>query len=93
MAKGRGGRPKKADGAKRTRQVRVPLDLADMIGEIVDVEPGAGTAADRVDFWLRPHVEAYHKSILPFIERMRQARSGAKKKSDRAAKSDSSQAT
>lgn len=34
MAKGRGGRPKKAEGEKATRHVRVFNDIADMIGWI-----------------------------------------------------------
>lgn len=76
--KGRGGRPKKDEGEKGTRHVRVFADLADMLGDIIDVE--GGSVANLIDGWLRVHVVARHASLKKQIDAMRKAREEAQRK-------------
>jgi hypothetical protein len=73
--KGKGGRPSKEDGESATRQVRVFHDLADMIGDIIDVQ--GGSAANLVDPFLRPSVLALHNTLKPLIDQMKKLRAQA----------------
>jgi hypothetical protein len=59
-------------GENGTRQIRVYDDLADMIGEIIDVE--GGTAAALIDPLLRPQISAKHRQLEPEIQKIRKAK-------------------
>lgn len=59
-------------GENGTRQIRVYDDLADMIGEILDVE--GGTAAALIDPLVRPQVSAKHEQLRSEIEKIRKAK-------------------
>lgn len=59
-------------GENGTRQIRVYDDLADMIGEILEVE--GGTAAALIDPLLRPQISAKHAQLEPEIQKIRKAK-------------------
>lgn len=77
MAKGRGGRPKKADGDRGTRHVRVFEDLADMIGWIYHFE--GGSVAQILDPLLREQVATRYAPYAAAVAQIKSAESGARK--------------
>lgn len=93
MAKGRGGRPRKADGERGTRQIRVFEDIADMLGWVYHFRDQAGdhtSIAQLADPLLRAQVVAMYEPYRPAVEaikaaelRAQQAGAAAKKKPDK----------
>lgn len=65
-------RQRREKGESGTRQIRVYDDLADMIGEILEVE--GGTAAAFIDPLVRPQITAKHAQLETEIQRIRKAK-------------------
>ena len=89
VAKGRGGRPKKAEGERATRHVRVFADLAEMIGWIYHFRTQAGeqiSVAQILDPILRDGVAELYAPYANAVKEIERAESavgqppGAKKK-------------
>lgn len=71
-------RPKKAESAdepKGTKHIRVNADLADMLSDILLVEPRQ-TSARIVDPWLRPSLVAKWEAIRDRAAKIRRQQAG-----------------
>jgi hypothetical protein len=77
MPKHPGGRPKKGQEPAGSRQVRVMSDLADMIGEIVEVRGKGWSSVRLLDPLIRGEITALHAQLLPQIEKLRAIRKQA----------------
>jgi hypothetical protein len=79
VAKGRGGRPKKAEGEKGTRHVRVFEELADMIGWIYyfESQQEKTSVAQILDPMLREQVLKRFEPYQDRVKRMQEAESQA----------------
>jgi hypothetical protein len=78
------GRPAKPE-TEGTRMVRVPTDIADMIGWIVRIKKksDAGyTASELVGPMLRPGVTARYKLIESEVEKIKRAEDSASSKAE-----------
>lgn len=64
-----------------TRHIRVAADLADKLGEILDVEDDTNSA-EWVDPLIRREIENRHKQYMPAILKKREAHEQAKKLRD-----------
>jgi hypothetical protein len=75
VAKGRGGRPKKSDGEKGTRHVRVHEDLASMIGWIHHFESQESnvTVAQILDPMLRDQVIERYAPYAEVVRKIQEA--------------------
>lgn len=75
VAKGRGGRPKKDEGEKGTRHVRVFEDLADMIGWIYYFESKEEktSVAQIIDPLLREKVQERYAPYAARVKKMEEA--------------------
>jgi hypothetical protein len=82
MGKGRGGRPKKADGEMGTKHIRAMNDVAEMIGWIHRFEGIA--VAQIVDPMLRGPVTARYKRYEEQVEAIKLAEAAAQKKGRKA---------
>lgn len=65
------GRPKKSEGDRGTKHVRLNEDLAEMIGWITRCE--GGTSATLCDPLLRPQIEARYAHYSDMIARLKRA--------------------
>ena len=81
MAKGRGGRPKKSEGEKGTRHVRVFEDIADMLGWVYHFREQAGhreSVAQIVDPLIRAQVAAMYEPYRAAVEAIQAAERAAR---------------
>lgn len=76
MAKGRGGRPRKEEGERGTRQIRAFEDIADMLGWICHFE--GGSVAQILDPMLRAQVAARYAPYAGAVEAIKAAENGAR---------------
>lgn len=80
VAKGRGGRPKKADGEQPTRHVRVNADLAEMIGWIHHFKNQGDrnvSVAQILDPLLREQIAEMYAPYKAAVEKIKEAEQGA----------------
>ena len=64
-----------------TRHVRIPEDLAEKLGEVIEAE-GDVSSAEFLDPLIRPEIENRHKANLPAIKALRAAREKARRLRD-----------